>query len=422
MSELTFACALANPKIRTVIRSHALEIDWKSQQAYKLVSFLTDASIVKGTVQTAQLRSMLADSALDDEVNAIIKQCAEFIALGDNFQSVLDDFSEFYTTRRLTAELERKSKGQDSVSAKDIVKRIQDIKFVQTDVVPIDVLGDLDVDQVVEQELGGADPLPTRFEFIKRGTPYQGYLKGQVVQVVAPPGVGKSLFLANEAVEMAKVGAEGYFIALGDMMKIDFIIRFSSVILNEDYYKVSASPKKYFDSEEVRRLAKHIRVTVVPAGYMTPEGLSDLIENELDPVQGIDYGIVDYDANFAKTTDNMYAEGGAVYDTLSRIARPMNKQARLVFIASQPKIQFWGDEELPLECAAESARKQAIVDLQVTMGRNNMISQTKAGVIKIGKARRGKVNEKSHYRIKDSGLITEITSEDYTLLKDIRSK
>ncbi|QIG71328.1 DNA primase/helicase protein [Rhizobium phage RHph_TM39] len=410
MSEITFACALSNPTVRSAIRGHVSELNWKSKLAQQIVNFFL--SKTEANVNPGSLRAFLGNVCLENEIDNLLVKMKDYMDAGENVNDILQSFGDFYANKRLTEILE----SNRGTGASEIIKRVNEIKKIESFSTPIDCLGELDIDKVMEAELGGTAILPSKFDLIKRATPWAGYLRGQVVQVVAPPGVGKSLFLANESVEMARAGAEGYFVALGDMMKIDFIVRFTSIVTGVDYYDVSLAPKKYY-SDEVKNLLKKLRITVLPSGQIDPVALGEFIENKVQPAKSLDYVCVDYDSNFAKTSDSMYEEGGIVYDSLSRISRPMHAPYRLVFVASQPKTAFWNNEELPMECAAESSRKQAIIDLQITIGRSPQIKQCKAGVMKVGKARRGKVNEKSWYKVEDCGRLKEIEQSDYALLK-----
>lgn len=413
-SELNFACFLANPNIRSEVEIQVKEITWNSPLAKKLVDFFTSDIISSNKIETAQIRALLSNTNVESKIDEIVDKCSEAIDLGTNVAPILEQYDEFYKTRKVT-EILATSKADDSLGVEYIVKEISKIKSINNNGIPLDVLGELDAGKVIEEELGTGGALPTNFEFIKRATPFQGYLRGQVIQVVAPPGVGKSNFLANEAVKMLQDGYSGYFVALGDMMRIDFITRFTSIILNEPFNEVSIVPQKYY-TDEVKSLLKNLRITVVPAGQLTSDGLCNFIETQVQPQSNIDFVMVDYDSNFQKETDSMYTEGDNVYNKLSEISRPSHSMYRTVFVASQPKIQYWGEEELPMECAAESSRKQAIIDLMITIGQSRKISRP-AGIMKVTKARRGRVGEFSRYKVDECGHFIELGEEDYRTLK-----
>lgn len=87
-----------------------------------------------------------------------------------------------------------------------------------------------------------------------------------------------------------------------------------------------------------------------------------------------------------------------------------------MFAASQPKISFWEYEELPKECASDSSRKQAVIDLMVTIGVAQE-STSKCGIMKAAKVRRGKEGEKSAYHVLPYGKFEEIEREKYAIMR-----
>jgi hypothetical protein len=221
--------------------------------------------------------------------------------------------------------------------------------------------------------------------------------------------------MLNEVANMLALGKKGVWFSLGDMITLDFITRISSIVRGIPMFEAAISPSQAFNAD-VRALLSNLKLATLPADSITPGEMLNIMKNKMGSEE-IDFVVIDYDANFKKVSDSMYNEGDAVYNTASHIARPKNSRFRTVFIASQPKIQYWDQELLPKESAAESSRKQAIIDLQITIGRSPLIKQCKAGVMKVGKARRGKVNEKSWYKVEDCGRLKEIEQTDYALLK-----
>jgi len=296
-----------------------------------------------------------------------------------------------------------------------IIDSIKDLREVKTDIIPVHTVGDMDAETIMKEELGDAHAIPSSMGFLKRATAWGGYLKGQVAMFVAAPGNGKSLLMANEVVEMLRNDVQVYWMALGDMFRFDFITRFSSLITGVPFYEVNMNPKKYF-TDEVKRLTKNLRVSVMPAGAINVATLVEYLKTHVEPIQSFDTFVLDYDANIAASTDSMYAEGDLTYNALSSIARPVNGSYKLCMVASQPKIQYWPNDELNKEAAAESSRKQAIVDLMITMGRNQSIRSDHAGVLKAAKVRRGREGEKSYYVVANNGLIEEIDRSKYSML------
>ena len=61
--------------------------------------------------------------------------------------------------------------------------------------------------------------------------------------------------------------------------------------------------------------------------------------------------IIDYDENIADEEDNMYKSGGQIYNKMALFA-VVNRT--VVFIAAQPRKEYWKMEVIPLEAASES--------------------------------------------------------------------
>lgn len=408
MSEISFACAYANPKIRTVIGPFLHDHKWKSPLAQQLVTIFNDAV---GEPSIGKIRSSLSGSYLEEEVDKVVSTVKDFLVVKDDeLQSVIEDFNAFYQQQRLGLILE-----SGNGNAQKIISQIRDMPVVQNNSIPVVRMGEIDVDQVMEEELNGMSIIPSSMQTIRNATPWKGYLRGQLVMVVASPGSGKTLFLLNEIVEQLKEGFKVYFVALGDMMKIDFIIRISAIVTGADYLQVSMNPKQYY-TKEVRDLCKNLRITTLPAGSTDMGTLHNYVESVVASDEDFDVFVMDYDANLARSSENMYADGEEIYNKLSAIARPKTGKYRVVFVASQPKIQYWEEEELPKECANESSRKQAVVDVMITIGRAQNVKEKHAGIIRVAKARRGIEGVKSPY-IVESGRFSEIESHQYKVLK-----
>lgn len=122
--------------------------------------------------------------------------------------------------------------------------------------------------------------------------------------------------------------------------------------------------------------------------------------------------------NFLTSGQNsIYTEGGLLYDKLTEFSG----RGKLVFIASQPKIYSWGNEEIPMEALSESSRKQQILDMIISFGRNPN-SPNHLGVVKIAKNRRGEVGDKSGYVRLANGRFRLVNNTVYAELKNIPMK
>lgn len=76
--------------------------------------------------------------------------------------------------------------------------------------------------------------------------------------------------------------------------------------------------------------------------------------------------IVDYPDNLIGDNDNMYLSAGSIYGKLSSFGY-MNRS--VMMLVSQPKINYYGKEIIPLEGLAESSKKQQHIDFLATFGK-----------------------------------------------------
>lgn len=416
-SDLNFATSLANPTIRSRLRQYMDSIDW-SDMARNVIDFF-DQRVGPGEIpRFAEMRSFLSDKCVTEEVETIIGFARDYVMLPDDkIPSILGDFRDFYYRKSLTKILN----SEESPNPDRIITKIKDLEDIKSTGLPLVTLGDLDVESVMQEELGGMDVIPSSFDFIRRATPWSGYLRGQLVMWVAAPGVGKSLAMLNEVVSFLRGGYKVYWVALGDMMRMDFITRTTTIIKGLPFSEVSLNPKRYFD-DEVKLLTRNLQLTVLPAGEIDARNLADFIESETSIRRDVDVIVLDYDANLAETVDSMYSQGKEVYNMMLKLARPAGSKYRLCMVASQPKPMYWGEKRLPKECAAESSGKQHIVDMMVTIGRDYSITDKHAGIMMAAKVRRGDEGIEACYIRTASGVLKEVDRSEYTLLQSHSSQ
>jgi hypothetical protein len=404
--EIYFATALANPRVRAAVRGHLKDIEWSSRVAQRIVEYfclLADAQ----PYDKITLHGHLIHEFMESEIVQILNKCLEHVRTftedthGYQTTKILQDFQKFYN-RRMATKLIRECQ-HDPEKLVEAVENLQRMKFAT---LPLDILGDLDVDRVVEEDLGNIRYIPSSFPCVRTSCGWGwlddqqagGYSTGQLVQVCAPPGVGKSLFLAHEVVGMMRANKDldekdkfkVYWLALGDMNKLDFIQRFTAIYRGRPINEIKRNTKLYFD-DEVREAFKSVKISVVPPGHIDIHGVRYFIENSVaDPTFDPQIIVIDYDANLLMNRDTMYLASEEIYNIAAAIAKPVARPGRLVFIASQPKIDFWNVCPMPKEAAAESSRKQAIIDMMITIARDpNCIEGTVVGKILVAKNRRG---------------------------------
>lgn len=239
---------------------------------------------------------------------------------------------------------------------------------------------------------------------------YKGYKYGDLIMVVAPPKVGKTTLLCQEGSFSAKNGLKVAHVCLGDMDNIDVVCKYTSVLTNEPMEVITDDPVKYFNEYPVVKEAfKNVRISCFPAGEL---GVRELLGHlrQLKRKFNYDMAIIDYDSNIAPPKgENMYEVGGIIYTALKGFAE---KERCCILVGSQPKINFWDTELLPMESASESSRKQHAIDMMITMGRNKDCKFL--GTLNIPAVRRGEgnVSVRINFEYKNSS-IKELTQENY---------
>lgn len=281
------------------------------------------------------------------------------------------------------------------------------------------------VHEIREESVGSIDsPLLVKFfiEAVNWCMQYKALPPGTINMIVAPPGRGKTTVSINQGLSCAQQGFSSLHIFLGDMSRYDGLLRYLSCLSG-----VETSKLVKLSDEELTQFIRKYNMTGVlgniyvlshAAGEVTPSQLIEEITT-LQKTNKVHFHqiIIDYDENFAQETDSMYESGGNVYNRLALFA-VLNKS--VMFILCQPKPAFWNNEVIPLEAAAESSKKQKIIDLMLTIARP--YKDSTVGTLNIAKNRRG--NDSKLIRIKfcgDNARVQAITEEEYNTLK-IRGK
>lgn len=236
---------------------------------------------------------------------------------------------------------------------------------------------------------------------LKRKVPVYGLVNAQpfhnyAIDIGDGDGVfvsntGKTSYLVNEGAYAAMQGFNVLHVFLGDMVKYDGFIRYISNISQIPQDEVVAMDEQS-QMELVRQvngkfndIMDRIGLLSYGSGEVTVEELIEHIKNEQDRT-GLHFDdvIIDYADNFLKDDTSLYTEGGKIYDKLALFGRTNHS---VIMVASQPKIQYWNEEIIPLEGASESSKKQHIVDLLMTF---NLVNRnSKVGTFFVPKVRRG---------------------------------
>lgn len=274
-----------------------------------------------------------------------------------------------------------------------------------------------EVASVVPVEL----PEPVPVYGLVEANPFHNYAldlgEGDAVFV---SNTGKTSYLVNEGAAAAMQGFHVLHVFLGDMIQYDGFVRYVSNISGELQNDV-ANMTDEAQAELVRQLndtyngvMNRIALLSYGSGEVTVDSLIENIRNEQKRT-GVRFDdiIIDYADNFEKDDTSLYTEGGRIYDRLALFGRT---NGSVIMVASQPKIQYWKEEIIPLEGASESSKKQHIVDLLMTF--NLVDRNSKIGTIFIPKVRRGISGRLVRVQTQwERCRIVEITEADYNLMK-----
>jgi hypothetical protein len=224
--------------------------------------------------------------------------------------------------------------------------------------------------------------IPSSFGLVNECLP-GGFAAGTVTMVVAPPGVGKSTFLAGEAVAAAKNGYNVYLVVLGDLRPFDVWVRCASIYSRLPMNRIVRDWEALHGDAGLRDLFEKIQLKCVGAYELTA---GDIYTDALARKNKFDFDLilVDYDGNIKSKEGTLYQEGGHVYGKFDQIAKHTNTA---LITACQPKQEWWDKEVLTLKSAGESSKKQHVADLIVTLSRPSAVP---VGTLHIAKARRGR--------------------------------
>ncbi|AMM44888.1 replicative helicase [Bacillus phage SP-15] len=260
-------------------------------------------------------------------------------------------------------------------------------------------LGNLDqLSEIRASAIGDEDkPMIIRscLEPVNQALQFKGFKPGDLVMVVAAPGVGKTSYLTNEGANAARQGYNVLNIYLGDMTEYDGFVRYTSCL--------SGIPQ-----DEIALMSVEDQKQVVMQANMASNGafgrisllsyaaheltIDQMIENVYKAQDRFnthfDMIIVDYADNLIRESSMMYESGGIMYNKLSLLMRT-NRSVGLV--ASQPKVSYWNKEIIPKEGAAESSQKQHVIDLMLTFGKPS--ADANIGTIFMPKVRRGQAGK-----------------------------
>lgn len=207
---------------------------------------------------------------------------------------------------------------------------------------------------------------------------------GTINVITAPPGNGKTMLIMNQGIYVAGTGKHTLHLAIGDLTRKQVIIRLLAIITKTPMQQISLLSPEQFKLFIIKARQKfptvfeHFHCKCILPNSVNGIELLKLIRKEQDRL-GIhfDQVAIDYDGNIEtsistnrknidKDNKSMYYEGADIYNLFAQFAK---ENETVVWMLSQPKIQFWGNEKIPLEGLNDSSKKQHIVDFIMSLGK-----------------------------------------------------
>lgn len=207
---------------------------------------------------------------------------------------------------------------------------------------------------------------------------------GTINVITAPPGNGKTMLIMNQGIYVAGTGKHTLHLAIGDLTRKQVIIRLLAIITKTPMQQISMLSPEQFKlfiikaRQKFPTIFEHFHCKCILPNSVNGIELLKLIRKEQDRL-GIhfDQVAIDYDGNIEtsistnrknidKDNKSMYYEGADIYNLFAQFAK---ENETVVWMLSQPKIQFWGNEKIPLEGLNDSSKKQHIVDFIMSLGK-----------------------------------------------------
>lgn len=308
----------------------------------------------------------------------------------------------------------RKANNMYSDSPSDYLQFLKKFEFKSgdQDYLAAQNFGRINIDEVVADS--NADYVPSSYPWINSLFQPECALEfGQIINIVMPSGVGKSLFAMNEALHYASMGYKTSYLALGDLNVKDFIVRMGAIYSGMEFGDVKRNLSGVYKG--LQSVVKdNLDLTIAPAGVVT-------VDEYVDWALSKDHRIlfIDYDANFATPPgESLYETYGYVYDTLTKLTAA----GKLVYVLCQPKIGVFNDESIELGSLSDSSRKVHTADMIITRGRYTQGSMTNLGIFKVVKNRRGAEGDQFPSIRLSNGKFIAIPPQVYNDLKMLPEK
>lgn len=377
------------------------ELKLEVEEKYKGVGELEE---IKGEVET-----LLDDKDVNEEF--AIERIEEFIRLKRIRGSLYEMVEDIKKGR---------NKGDDSILK--VAKELKDglkISIRRSDIFTMESLDE--IKRFREEAVGTVNKssiVKSCIPRVNEALQFNGYKPGDLVMFCAPPGTGKTSFLINEGAEASKQGFDVLHMFVGDMTHYDGFIRYGACFSGGSQNKIAKYSaerlQKFKEKHNMTGNFDRIDIIAYPASAISVDELIENVEKaQEEREKHYDVIVVDYPDNLKSEDDMMYKSSGEIYNKLSYLAQAFQS---VVLVGSQPKLEYYGKEVIPLDGAAESSKKQHIIDVMLTMGKP--YEGEPPATIFIPKARRGEtghlIRTKTNW---ERCQIEQISEDKYNTLK-----
>ena len=406
--KLSLISAYFSSKLRNFMRSklkYVIEI-LKFQNDFS--SSLVVEEICKSTsfdkliFQNILLRYMPDDSEGINKALSILDQIEliqEGQQLGAYKQVISDKFGEIYTDYCYyllhTKKIDYKN---FSEKIKNLSLSTSENKFNDPNLTRTINMGLIDPEIMKKDYMKSIIKTPT--QLINESYPEGGLLRGQLGGVIAPSGVGKSIYLQNFGVAATcfpDLNADikvAYFV-LADLNEYSFTTRHISIALQEDHRKIRNPEFFSYYLNRCKELypksfdPRYYYIRYMAPGEFTAREIYEFLKNEYIDVSDIvgapntlvsmldwydlifiDYeGVLKPDYSTLGANATLYNVGGDNMNVLKKLAdykSTFTGLQKVVVAAIQPKKDKSESLDITLDDISESAQKQRIIDFAYT--------------------------------------------------------
>ena len=386
---------------------------------YKKVPDITELTIM------ANQRYNPAIGNLQDVINTADNLFKQEIKNKAFYQATVEQFIKRSAFESFLISTTDKSMSKSTFTTDSLMEEFANIFNYHVTDIDILQLGDYEKYNTMRDQVYGIDHnskiILSSIPSLNNSLTYGGYKPLDLITVVAAPGVGKTTFLINEGLAAAQQGFMVLHVYLGDMIEVTASNRYMSCLSGvpiKEFINNKATYENIAKSLEVtygKDFSNRIHQVAFPPGEVSADKLRVIIE-KLQLKYNIHYDliIVDYADNLLMESDNMYENGGGLYNKLKGIAA--NNKC-VVLTASQPQRTYFGYEVIPFEGIAESAKKLHVVDICLTIGK--ISRDADIATMHLAKIREGLTGV--HLRLKlnlNTSKIYEISQKDYDTIKN----